>query len=523
MNKQAKAFVGLIGLLALYAATAMADISVTTRPLDDTTGGDWRLKYGSCYSVVPWAPRTVFPEYPVGPEYQGRFPAQYQITEDRSVIPAVPFDPPRDAQCISGPGEAYFDFRIFTAGDPQDNPDGNAFVWGFDDPVSPPSKWSVATGTPQWNACLGTSGAFYPAGWDSDDFAFEPLSAEIELKTGGNATVAFYLLSAETTCRSQDYRLYIDNNLEASDTVLNLSIGRYLVFDIEGLPEAGSKIRLETEVIDGGNDLKYCNPQDRLAENSFVNGIFVDGTLACATLGCRFTGGLNDVFEGNFYTAGGQAGANTGRQPQPKGEWTHTQHRGPAGRFTFHGGTASAPEGSEIDVIRCSDPLGCKPSGDPPSPAKQLDFDGIGTFKNIGARGDAIPDFVSSGVNVTAEGNGNRTFDGTYHWFEVNIDDLGEPGNTNPNKNPGDDADPKLCPENGFGEKGDEGFEKAHCSCSDFYRITIYDGVDAADVMKADGSIDPSQMNRTDVIYEVWGYIDGGNLQLHRPTGFDLK
>lgn len=245
----------------------------------------------------------------------------------------------------------------------------------------------------------------------------------------------------------------------------------------------------------------YCNPPD----------------LAIA---CRFTGGLNDTFAGNRYQAGAQAGANTGAQPQPKGEWTHHQQGGPAGRFTFHGGTSSAPEGTEIDEIRCSDPGGCGPSGNPPSPAKQLDFDGIGTFKNIGG-GNNEPDFVDAGANVTAEGNGNKDFDGTFHWFEVNIDDLGEPGNSNPNKNP-DDADPATCPALGFGEKGGE--ELANCSCSDFYRITIYDGVDASDVVKnPDGSIDPSQMNRTKVIYEVWGYLDGGNLQIHHPTGFDSK
>jgi uncharacterized repeat protein (TIGR01451 family) len=242
-------------------------------------------------------------------------------------------------------------------------------------------------------------------------------------------------------------------------------------------------------------------------------------------LGCRVTGGLNDVFAtavgDNRYTAGGQAGANTAQQPQPKGEWTHNQQSGPAGDFTFHGGTSSAPEGTEIDVIRCSDPGGCAPSGNPPSPLKQIDFDGIGTFRNIGKQGDKIPDFVLNGANVTAEGNGNENFDGTLHWFEVNIDDLGEPGNTNPMKNPGD-ADTNLCPLIGFGEKG--ATPLAECSCSDFYRITIYDGVNAADVVKnPDGSIDPSQMNRTDVIYQVWGYIDGGNLQLHHPTGFDRK
>ena len=294
MSKQVKASVGLIGL-ALYAATAVADISVTTRPLDDATGGNWKGTYGSCYNVVPWAPRTVFPEHQVGPGFQGNFPLQYQL----------PLDPPKDAQCIGGRGKAYFDFRIFTDSSPAPNP-GHAFVWGFDDPVSPPSKWSVATGTPQWNACLGASGEFYPAGWDSDDLAFEPLSAEIELKKGGNATVAFYLLSAETTCRSQDYKLIINTFEEASGTVKNMSIGRYLVFDIEGIPD-DSKIRLETV---GNNDLAFCpDLDDRLAENSFVNGIFVDGTEACAPKPTRTKGYWKNhptVIDGSFDGRGGE-------------------------------------------------------------------------------------------------------------------------------------------------------------------------------------------------------------------------
>ena len=269
-----------------------------------------------------------------------------------------------------------------------------------------------------------------------------------------------------------------------------------------------------------------CDPTDPSVEEGTCTNTCEP--VEVPSLGCRFTGGLNDVFitgngKENSYTAGGQVGANTGQQPQPKGEWTHTQHSGPAGEFTFHGGTASAPLGSEIDAIRCSDPGGCKPSGDPPSPVKQLDFDGIGTFKNIGKKDDEIPDFVKDGANVTAEGNGNKDFDGTLHWFEVNIDDLGEPGNTNPRKNPGD-ADPELCPSIGFGEKGAK--EPGSCSCSDFYRITIYNGVDAATVPRnPDGSIDKAKMKTApeDVIYEVWGYIDGGNLQLHHPTGFDKK
>ncbi|MHC4120899.1 MAG: DNRLRE domain-containing protein, partial [Planctomycetota bacterium] len=253
----------------------------------------------------------------------------------------------------------------------------------------------------------------------------------------------------------------------------------------------------------------------------------------CEPFGCRFTGGgvgtdTKHVEKGEMVrngtgnlsagidraTFGGQAGASTALPPQPYGEWTHHQQRGPSGRFTFHGGTASAPDGTEIDEIRCSDPEGCRPSGDPPSPVKQLDFDGIGTFKSIG-HGNNTPVWEIPDPNVTAEGHGNKEFDGTFHWFEVNIDDLGEPGSH--------DVPASGCPDIGFGEKG--AVELADCDCPDFYRITIYDGVPAADVRLGDGSIDKELLKSLamskSVIYEFYDYIDGGNLQIHRLTGKD--
>lgn len=256
-------------------------------------------------------------------------------------------------------------------------------------------------------------------------------------------------------------------------------------------------------------------------------------------LGCRLTGGgvssttldsgeviyvwdgsmwqADSPEEANRYQLGGQTGANTALPPQPKGEWQHHQQSGPFGSFSFHTGTASAPVGSEIIEIRCSDPGGCTPSGNPPSPNKQLDFDCIGTFKNIG-HGKNAPHWLIPNANVTDEGNGNKTFDGTYHYCEVNVDDLGEgPDPAEPNS--------PACPPEGFGEKGDP-TEPANCDCPDFYRITIYDGVNASDVVWLDeNNIDPASLNTTDVIYEVDGYLGrGGNgLQLHDLTGFDKK
>jgi hypothetical protein len=173
------------------------------------------------------------------------------------------------------------------------------------------------------------------------------------------------------------------------------------------------------------------------------------------------------------YTFGGQAGAPTAAQPQPSGEWTHHQQRGPSGRFVFHAGTASAPEGTEIDWVGCSDPNSCSPAR--PAPAKQIDFEGIGTFKNITKSTPVLADVIPGE---------------TLHWFEVHIEDLGEPGHGGKQDPPSD-----ICPPD-----GSAGME-ADCDCPDFYSIKIYAGPDAG----------------TGVIYEVHGYITHGNLQIHPP------
>ncbi len=197
---------------------------------------------------------------------------------------------------------------------------------------------------------------------------------------------------------------------------------------------------------------------------------------------CRVTGGCRDLFDQDGmgwddYTCGGQAGAPTSAQPQPWGEWTHTQKDGPSGSFTFHAGTASAPENTEIDWIECMDAGWCRQAR--PAYAKQIDFAGVGVFKNMHP---STPASIADNVEVGK----------SLHWFEVNIDDLGEPGHSGKVDPPGDQCDPL-----GHGRNSDT--ELADCSCPDFYRIRIHAGAtDASPVM-----------------YEVYGYIDKGNFQIH--------
>ena len=211
--------------------------------------------------------------------------------------------------------------------------------------------------------------------------------------------------------------------------------------------------------------------------------------------GCRVTGGgvdLNGLWNGSMatgkngnggavdrYEFGGQAGAPTASPPEPRGEWTHHQQRGPDGSFVFHAGTSSAPPETMIARISCSDPGFCEPAR--PAPDKQIDFEGVGTFKNIKNPSPSLAGVVPGG---------------TFHWFEVHIEDLGEPG-----KGGKQDPPAATCP------AGGSAGTLADCDCPDYYHITIYAGFDPA----------TESPNKTDVIYEVGGYINGGNLQIHPP------
>jgi hypothetical protein len=204
-----------------------------------------------------------------------------------------------------------------------------------------------------------------------------------------------------------------------------------------------------------------------------------------AEVACRMTGGganENGTWDGvlakardserNFYTFGGQHGAPTANQPQPYGEWTHVQHKGPAGQFTFHAGTSSAPPGTEVDRVSCSDPGFCRQAR--PAPAKQLNAVGVGSFRNM--------------KKATADTAGVVPGE-TLHCYEVFFGDYGEPGRSGRQSAPGN------CAADGFEGRVGE------CSCPDYYRIAIHATEDCS----------------SDVIYSMSDYIRSGNIQLHPP------
>lgn len=223
--------------------------------------------------------------------------------------------------------------------------------------------------------------------------------------------------------------------------------------------------------------------------------VYVDGSMRFGYLQidggeCRVTGGGVDVNENivigtvasaldNRYTFGGQVGAPTVTQPQPWGEWTHHQQKGVEGRFVFHGGTASAPPGTEILSVGCTDPGYCNPAR--PAPFKQIDFEGVGTFKNISSK-------ITKKCIIRTDGSSEPTL----HYFRVHIEDIGEPGSPPFSR--------AICK-----HKIGETITEDDCqNCPDVYQIEIH------------CTDDPTS---SDVIYSVGAFIDGGNLQIHPPVG----
>jgi hypothetical protein len=213
-----------------------------------------------------------------------------EICEGLAVGAPIPGREFADAACVRDLGliPNTFDVRFFK--EELDGSEGSAFAWSFlEFDSATPGDWEagevIDAEASQYNACLST---FRASTFDNDLFDFDPLSGVLTIGTGGDARVAFYFLTARNACRKQSVDLYIDEGggeeLVWSGAIADFAVGKYLVFDLEGIPGTGATLRLETWgnlPVDPGSDCPSV-PGATGGFNSHLSGIFVSGTDACA-------------------------------------------------------------------------------------------------------------------------------------------------------------------------------------------------------------------------------------------------
>ncbi len=276
----------LVAATLLPAFAASAAITVSPARIDASTGGAWPGNYGQCLAVVPQAsPRTQSPEVPVGPGF-------YSATADSEYInPAPTAGELEEAVCVSGDGvptgnpTENFDFRVYRAG----NPALNAYAWSFREPGTG-TRRDVLPGSSQYNVCYSAAAGedvYRAATFDNEHFTQDPMSLEVVVKQGGEATVAYYFLTAAVACRKQNWTLYVDGMAVQSGVIGDFARGKYLVFDVTGIPAGGTTLRLDTSGFNGTRidpavDCPTTPEADVAGANSHLSSLFISGTAACA-------------------------------------------------------------------------------------------------------------------------------------------------------------------------------------------------------------------------------------------------
>jgi hypothetical protein len=107
----------------------------------------------------------------------------------------------------------------------------------------------------------------------------EPMSLEFTLNSDvkGNATVSYYFIQGPNDCRILEWTLKVDDAVVDSGPISDFAVGKYLVFDFEGL-EGGEVVLLE--VVD--NDDGSCNTG---TPNSTIGSLYISGTSVCGYCG----------------------------------------------------------------------------------------------------------------------------------------------------------------------------------------------------------------------------------------------
>lgn len=147
-----------------------------------------------------------------------------------------------------------------------------------------------------------------------------------------------------------------------------------------------------------------------------------------------------------------------------------------------YSGTASAPTGTRILSVQCSEPGYCQPAR--PSPFKRIVWEGVGsTFKNI------TSETLQAACNISTDGSGTHTL----HYYRALVEDIGEPGAG------GSQLKKKSCSH----VIGSSITANECTSCPDAHQIEVHCTEDSTSA----------------VIYSIGGFIDGGNFQIHPAVG----
>jgi hypothetical protein len=193
-----------------------------------------------------------------------------------------------------------------------------------------------------------------------------------------------------------------------------------------------------------------------------------------------------------WYTVGGQVGAPQANDPS-YGEFSHTQHAGAAGSFTFHAGTHSGPDGTEISSIECGDEGWCTQARC--APFKQIWYKGVGNFRN----NQFAPNFPSN-CTVTPGPHG------TLHYFRAFAADIGENDRRNRQIStqncewtPSGLDISEMIPIDSVPDPDNQHGGQICDKCPDYYRIEIHCTADPA----------------SPIIYEVGDFLTHGNNQMH--------
>ena len=279
MRGTCKFIAGIAGLAlaSLLSATgAVAAVTVSCASGTDsnctssTMGGRWDQNFGNdehnCLYLLSTSNRNQ--EDLIGPEV---------IETDNSLT------------CLGGleatnlVGMGNVQVRVFAGNDPQ----SNAYAWSW-------NESSINTSAAQFipdDCAITDFDSTNPVNvrngtFDNGDTGptgprpiIEPLSLEFTLTSDvkGNATISYYFMQGANDCRILEWTLKVDGAVVDSGPMADFALGKYLVFDFEGL-EGGEVVLLE--LVD--NDDGTCNT---ISPNSTVSGLFISGTSVCGYCG----------------------------------------------------------------------------------------------------------------------------------------------------------------------------------------------------------------------------------------------